>query len=85
MIMKQETQTWGDVIWIKEFKRWCGPSIQTILNDSKTFKTPTAKNTLNPSLYLIKALTLSVVFYVIYGEQKWKVVELTTIHTLGKC
>lgn len=51
------------------------------------FQTPTPKNTLTPSLYLIKALTLSILFYLIYGEEKLKVgeKELTTIHSLGKC
>lgn len=35
------------------------------------FQTPTPENTLTPSLYLIKALTLSILFYLIYGEEKW--------------
>lgn len=37
------------------------------------FQTLTPENTLTPSLYLIKALTLSILFYLIYGEEKWKV------------
>lgn len=44
-----------------------------ILNDSQDFQTPTPENTLTPSLYLIKALTLSILFYLIYGEEKLKV------------
>lgn len=57
-----------------------------ILNDSQDFQTPTPENTLTPSLYLIKALTLSILFYLIYGEEKLKVGENElTIHSLEKC
>lgn len=60
-----------------DIKQTIHKTVQSIHPDDsqwqQNFQTPTLENTLTQSLYSIKALTLSILFYLIYGEEKWKV------------